>query len=125
MSAGARIPVSTGSAHMAFDKLHGAKNKNMRTVLLSLSQWGLITGTVKAPTPADSARPTVRESSAIGAFEVRSMSAFMDASQLRQIRSRQHRGSQSRLGVAGEALWCKAAWPAICPHGKTSPHQVG
>jgi hypothetical protein len=46
--------VSTGAAFTAFEMLQGTKNyatwkNNMRTVLLSLHQWGLITGTVSAP----------------------------------------------------------------------------
>jgi len=52
----------------------------MRTVLLSLSQWGLITDTFKAPRFADSANPTASETSAIEAFEVSSISAFMEIS---------------------------------------------
>jgi len=77
--------VSTGSAYAAFDKLQGAKNymswkKNMRTILLSLCQWGLISGTVTTPTPADSNSPTDEETSTIEAFEVRSISAFMEIS---------------------------------------------
>ena len=77
--------VSTGSAFTAFDKLQGAKNyipwkKNMRIILQSLRQWGMITGTVKAPVPADVNAPTAEETHAIDAFEVRRISAFMEIS---------------------------------------------
>ena len=68
--------VSTGSAFAAFDKLQGTKNyvawkKNMRTVLQSLRQWGVVTGAVRAPGFADKDNPTAEETTAKEAFEVR------------------------------------------------------
>jgi len=101
--------VSTGSAYTGFEKLQGAKNytswkKNMRTVLLSLQQWGLITGTVEAPTPADSANPTASETRAIRAFEVRSISAFMEIS---------FRIADSAKSVLGNTKDPKAAWELL------------
>jgi len=66
----------------------------MGTVLLSLRQWGLVTGTVKAPTPTNSDDPMVRGTSTIEAFEVCSISAFMEIS----IRDEGGRGSERSSG---------------------------
>jgi len=101
--------VSTGSAYTAFGKLQGAKNyiswkKNMRTVLLSLRQWGLITGTVEAPTPADSDDPMASETGAIEVFEVRSISAYMEIS---------FRIADSAKSVLGNIEGPKAAWELL------------
>ena len=78
--------VSTGSAYTSFDKLQGANNymswkRNMRIVLLSPRQWGLITGTVKArplQTVPNRRLERLYETNAIEAFEARSISAFVD-----------------------------------------------
>ena len=78
--------------------------KNMRTVLLSLRQWGLISGTVTAPTPVDSNSPTDEETSAIEAFEVRSISAFMEIS---------FRIADSTKSVLGNIEDPKAAWELL------------
>ena len=76
----------------------------MRSILLSLRQWGLITGTVKAPTPVDNANPTASETSAIKAFEVRSVSAFMEIS---------FRIADSAKLVLGDTRDPKAAWELL------------
>jgi len=70
----------------------------MRTVL------GLITGTIRAPTPANSDNPTASETSAIEAFEVRSISAFMEIS---------FRIADSAKSVLGNIGNPKAAWELL------------
>jgi len=74
----------------------------MRTVLLSLRQWSLITGT--APTITDSDDPMASEASAIEAFEVRSISAFMEIS---------FRIADSAKFVLGHIEDLKAAWELL------------
>lgn len=67
--------------------------------LTVLRQWRMVTGTINAPAYADPDNPTADETSAIGVFEVRKVSAyFLPCSRLRQIRSRTHKGPQDRLG---------------------------
>ena len=58
--------VSSGSAYSTFEKLQGSKNyatwKNrMRTVLITLSQWEVVTGAIVAPTPVASDKMTTEE----------------------------------------------------------------
>ena len=65
-------PISSGSAFSAFDKLQGIKNHanwktNMRTVLLSLRQWGMVDGTIVRPVPLDKDNITPDEVAAIEA----------------------------------------------------------
>jgi hypothetical protein len=65
---------SGGSAYTTFDKLQGTKNyaswkNNMRTVLMSLRQWEVVTGTETAPTPADVDNPTPDETKAKKAWD--------------------------------------------------------
>ena len=53
----------------------------MCTILQSLRQWGVITGTVVAPPdPIDPNNPTADETSAIEVYQVRCISAFMEIS---------------------------------------------
>jgi len=75
--------VSSGSSFSVFEKLRGEANyvewkKAMRAVLRSLRQWDIITGSVTVPTPADPANPTPDETAAIKAFEVRTVSLFLE-----------------------------------------------
>ena len=65
-------PISSGSAFSAFDKLQGIKNHanwktNMRTVLLSLRQWGMVDGTIVRPVPLAKDNITPDEVAAIEA----------------------------------------------------------
>jgi len=50
----------------------------MQAVLRSLRQWDVITSSATAPTPADPDNPTPAETEAIRAFEVRSVSVFIE-----------------------------------------------
>ena len=82
---------SSGLAFSAFEKLQGSKNyvawKNrMRTVLIALCQWGVVTGAVVAPTPADPDNLTPDEVKAQAAWEVCEISAFMCDKIIVQIR---------------------------------------
>lgn len=102
------LPYSTssGSAYSAFDKLQGTRNyvawKNrMRTVLLSLRQWGVVSGSIVAPTPVDEKNMTPAEVKAQEAWEVREVSAFMEIS---------FRISDSALNVLGDTQNPKVAW---------------
>ena len=52
----------------------------MRTVLESLRQWDVVTGSITAPVPANVSKPTADETTAIQAFSVRCISAFMEIS---------------------------------------------
>ena len=83
----APLPYSTssGAAYAAFDKLQGTKNYatwkgRISTVLESLRQWGIVDGTIIAPTPADPAAPMADETAELLAFKVRSVSVFMEIS---------------------------------------------
>jgi hypothetical protein len=67
-----------------FDKLQGTKNyiawKNrIRTVLISLRQWGVVSGSIVAPTPTGGQNKNIEEVKAQEAWEVCEMSAFMYA----------------------------------------------
>src|SRR5882757_1032723 len=101
--------ISSGSAYSAFDKLQGTKNyiawKNrMRTVLISLRQWGVVSGSIVTPTPADNKNPTPDEVKAQEAWEVREMSAFMEIS---------FRIADSALNVLGDTQNPKVAWGVL------------
>jgi hypothetical protein len=77
---------------------------NMRTVLQSLRQWGMVTGTVQAPVPADVDAPTEDETRATEAFEVRHISAFMEIS---------FRIADSAKTVLGNTEAPKVAWELL------------
>jgi hypothetical protein len=101
--------VSGGSAFAAFDKLQGAKNyatwkNNMRTVLMTLRQWDVVTGTEQAPTPADVDNPTAEETKAKKAWDVRAVSAFMEIS---------FRVADSAKTVLGDTTNPKVAWEVL------------
>jgi hypothetical protein len=58
--------VSSGSAYSAFEKLQGMKNyvtwkEPMRTMLTSLRQWDVVSGSIIAPTPKDKDNMTAEE----------------------------------------------------------------
>lgn len=104
--------VSSGSAYGVFDKLQGAKNyvawKNkMRIVLMSLRQWGVVSGSIVAPTPVDEKNMTPAEVKAQEAWEVREISAFMEISL---------RIADSALNVLGDTQNPKVAWGILQEH---------
>ena len=77
--------VSSGSAYSTFEKLQGSKNyatwKNcMHTVLITLSQWEVVTGAIVAPTPVASNKMTTEEVKENKAWIVCKTSAFMEIS---------------------------------------------
>ena len=101
--------VSSGSAFGAFDKLQGIKNyanwkTNMHTVLLSLRQWGMVDGTIARPVPADRGNVTPDEAAAIEAWDLRSISAYMEVS---------FRVAESAKSVLGSSRSPKDAWEAL------------
>jgi hypothetical protein len=104
--------VSTGSSFTAFDKLQAVNNyipwkKNMRTVLQSLQQWGMVTGTVQAPVASDVGAPTADETRTTEASEVRRISAFMEIS---------FRMADSAETVLGNTEDPKVAWELLEKH---------
>ena len=104
--------VSSGSAYSIFDKLQGAKNyvawkRNMRTMLMSLRQWGIVSGSIVAPTPVDEKNMTPAEVKAQEAWEVREISAFMEIS---------FRIADSALNVLGDTQNPKVAWCILQKH---------
>jgi hypothetical protein len=50
----------------------------MHIVLLSLRQWGMVDGTTVWPVPVDKDNPTPDEVAAMGAWDLRAISAFME-----------------------------------------------
>ena len=77
--------VSSGLVYSAFEKLQGSKNyatwKNcMHTMLITLSQWEVVTGAIVAPTPVASNKMTTEEVKENKAWIVCKTSAFMEIS---------------------------------------------
>ena len=101
--------VSSGSAYSIFDKLQGAKNfvtwkRNMRTMLRSLRQWGVVSGAIVAPTPVDEKNMTPAEVKAQEAWKIREISAFMEIS---------FRIADTALNVLGDTQNPKVAWEIL------------
>ena len=97
------------SLYNGFNKLQGVRNyviwkSNMRTVLLSLRQWGMVDGLVAQPVPAvvDYAMPA--EVTAMEAWDLRVPSAFPEIS---------FRVGDSVKGVLGSSQSPKDAWDAL------------
>ena len=77
--------VSTGSAYSNFEKLQGVENyvawkSDMRTVPQALRQWGMVEGTITRPVPANANNITATETAEIEAWDLRSITAFMEIS---------------------------------------------
>lgn len=121
MSSSEALPysVSDSSDFGVFAKLQGAKNyatwrKNMCAVLRSLRQWGVVEGTVVAPTPADAGNLTTEETKAKEAWDVREIHAFMEIA---------FRMTDSARAVLGDTLDPKVAWGLL--EKRFGPKQPG
>ena len=76
----------------------------MRTVLISLRQWGVVIGTTVRPTPADARKMTEDEVKEQEAWESRTAAAFMEISL---------RVADSVLAVLGDTQDPTVAWCAL------------
>ena len=103
------LPYSVSSTFNEFNKLQGAKNYatwkgNMRILLISLRQWGVVAGTVVPSTPVDANHPTAEETKAKEAWEVREKRAFMEI---------YFRIANSAKNVLGDTQDPKVAWEIL------------
>ena len=104
--------VSSGLAYSTFEKLQGSKNyatwKNcMHTMLITLSQWEVVTGAIVAPTPVASNKMTTEEIKENKAWIVHKTSAFMEIS---------FHIADSALGVLDDIDNPKLAWETLARH---------
>ena len=107
--------VSSGLAYSTFEKLHRSKNyatwKNcMCTMLITLSQWEVVTGAIIAPTPVASNKLTMEEVKENKAWIVHKTSAFMEISFCI---------ADSALSILDDINNPKLAWETLVRHFST------
>jgi hypothetical protein len=111
---------SVSSTFNEFDKLQGAKNytawkRNMRTLLVPLRQWDVVTGTVVPPIPVDAEHPTAEESKAKEAWDVRERRAFMEI---------YSRVANTAKNVLGNTQNPRVAWGLLEKHFAAKPSEL-